>query len=164
MSALRTRKLGADEAGSFAWAEQILEDTGRLAPGQLALVLQRNPDTPLTRSLKHYLIRLKRRHRGSGVRPKNAAAWEFILFDAKALSEAQLDEAHLEQGDGIRPVRDVQTLETAPDRVSKAVIQEMKILNVDWVTLRNLLSLRAREPELFYDLDPGPLSMPQAAA
>jgi hypothetical protein len=161
MSALRTRKLGTHEAGSFAWAERILEDTGRLAPEQLALALQRNPDTPLTRSLKHYLIRLKRRQRGSGVRPKNAAAWEFILFDAKALSETQ-QEGRLEQRDGIRPVRDAQTLETAPDRVSKAVIQEMKILNVDWVTLRNLLSLRAREPELFFDLDVGPLSMPQA--
>ena len=76
---IRTR-----DAGSFEWAEALLADTGRLTPEQVALVLERNPDTPLTRALRHYLIRLKRRDRRPGVKPKNAAAWEFILFDAKA--------------------------------------------------------------------------------
>lgn len=76
--------LSAPVMRSFEWAEALLADTGRLTPEQVALVLERNPDTPLTRALRHYLIRLKRRDRRPGVKPKNAAAWEFILFDAKA--------------------------------------------------------------------------------
>jgi hypothetical protein len=92
----RSRPTAQHPVGSFGWAEAILADTGRLAPEQLALVLEKNPETPLTRSLKHYLVRLKRRERRSGVKPRNAAAWEFILFDAKALYEAKLAELRQE--------------------------------------------------------------------
>jgi hypothetical protein len=59
------------EAGSFEWAEALLEDTGRLTPEQVALVLEKNPDSPLTRTLRHYLIRLKRRDRLPGVKPRS---------------------------------------------------------------------------------------------
>jgi hypothetical protein len=164
MTAARTWKLSAHEAGSFEWAEHILESTGRLTPDQVALALKTNPDTPLTRRLKHYLIRLKRRHRGSGVRARNAAAWEFILFDAKRLYQAKLEETRLEQSNAINSVSDGQISEMAAERAYKAVLQEMQTRNLDWLTLRNLLSLRASEPELFFDLEPVPPSTPQAAA
>jgi hypothetical protein len=52
----------------------------------------------------------------------------------------------------------------AAERAYKAVLQEMQTRNLDWLTLRNLLSLRASEPELFFDLEPVPPSTPQAAA
>ena|SRR5262245_6135444 len=113
--------------GSFPWAEAILVGTGRLTPEQVALVFEKNPDTPLTRTLKHYLVRLKRRERRSGVKPRNAAAWEFILFDAKPLYEAKLQEARLEQAAGISPLCDVQALEMATERACKAVLQEMHV-------------------------------------
>ena len=92
MSALRRARnpgVYTYEAGSFEWAEALLADTGRLTPEQVALVLENNPDTALTSTLRHYLVRLKRRERISGVKPRNAAAWEFILFDAKALYETK---------------------------------------------------------------------------
>jgi len=50
MSALRSAWNGnvcICEVGSFDWAEAVLADTGRLTPEQVALVLERNPDTPL---------------------------------------------------------------------------------------------------------------------
>jgi hypothetical protein len=33
------------------------------------------------------------------------------------------------------------------------VLQEMKAYSIDWMALRDLLSLRRREPELFFDLE-----------
>jgi hypothetical protein len=165
MSTMRaeSRPTARHPVGSFPWAEAILVDTGRLTPEHVALVFEKNPDTPLTRTLKHYLVRLKRRERRSGVKPRNAAAWEFILFDAKALYETKLQEARLQQRSGIGPVRDAQSSEMATERACKAVLQEMRTRNVDWMTLRNLLSLRIREPELFFD-DRDTLSIPQEAA
>jgi hypothetical protein len=139
------------EPGSFEWAETVLAGTGRLTPEQVALVLERNPDTPLTRTLRAYLIRLKRRDRRPGVKPKNAAAWEFILFDAKALYEAKLQEVRPEQGSALIDRHDEQNL--ASERAYKAVLQEMQACSIDWTTLRNLLSLRRREPQLFFDLE-----------
>jgi len=154
MSALRSAWNGnvcTCEAGSFDWAEAVLADTGRLTPEQVALVLERNPDTPLTKTLRAYLIRLKRRDRRPGVKPKNAAAWEFILFDAKALYETKLREVRREQRSALIDRHDEHTL--ASERAYKAVIQEMQACSIDWTTLRNLLSLRRREPELFFDLE-----------
>ena len=154
MSALRRARnpnVCTYEAGSFEWAEAVLADTDRLTPEQVAFVLERNPDTPLTRTLRAYLIRLKRRDRRPGVRPKNAAVWEFILFDAKALYEAKLQEVRREQGSALIDRHDEQTL--ASERAYKAVLQEMQACSIDWTTLRNLLSLRRREPELFFDLE-----------
>jgi hypothetical protein len=84
------------------------------------------------------------------VKPKNTAAWEFILFDAKALYEAKLHEFRREQKSAIDP-HDEQT--PAYERAYKAVLQEMKARSIDWVTLRNLLSLRRREPGLFVGLE-----------
>jgi hypothetical protein len=156
MSALRRTRnpsVCTDEAGSFEWAEAALADTGRLTPGQVALVLKRNPDTPLTRTLRHYLIRLMRRDRRPGVKPKNAAAWEFILFNAKALYETKLEETRREQDSAASSENDEQRLEMAAERAYKATLQEMKVCNIDWMTLRNLLSLRTREPEIFFDLE-----------
>ncbi len=154
MSALRRARnpnVCTYEAGSFEWAEAVLADTDRLTPEQVAFVLERNPDTPLTRTLRAYLIRLKRRDRRPGVKPKNAAAWEFVLFDAKALYETKLQEVRREQRSAFIDRHDEQTLAT--ERAYKAVLQEMKACSIDWMTLRNLLSLRRREPELFFDLD-----------
>ncbi len=124
MSALRrarTPSVCTYEAGSFEWAETVLAGTGRLTPEQVALVLERNPDTPLTRTLRAYLIRLKRR------------------------------EVRREQGSALIDRHDEQTL--ASERAYKAVLQEMQACSIDWTTLRNLLSLRRREPELFFDLE-----------
>src|SRR6266536_3117445 len=119
MSALRSAWNGnacTCEAESFDWAEAVLADTGRLTPEQVALVLERNPDTPLTKTLRAYLIRLKRRERRPGVKPKNAAAWEFILFDAKALYEAKLKEVWRAQGSALTERHDEQTLASCPPR------------------------------------------------
>src|SRR5438874_3575751 len=141
MSAVRNRRnlssYGAN-AGTFEWAEALLAATGRLTPEQVAQVLEKNPATPLTRTLRHYLIRLKRRDRRPGVKPKNAAAWEFILFDAKALYETKLQEVRREQRSGLIDRHDEQTL--ASQRAYKAVIQEMKACSIDWMALRHLLS------------------------
>jgi hypothetical protein len=98
------------------------------------------------------------------VRARNAAAREFILFDAKRLYQAKLEETRLEQSNAINSVSDGQISEMAAERAYKAVLQEMQTRNLDWLTLRNLLSLRASEPELFFDLEPVPPSTPQAAA
>src|SRR5438046_3372345 len=119
---IRTR-----DAGSFEWAEALLADTGRLTPEQVALVPERNPDTPLTRALRHYLIRLKRRDRRPGVKPKNAAAWEFILFDAKALYETRLRE-YLGRGKSTGTGRDAieDRAAAASEHAYKAVLAEMK--------------------------------------
>jgi hypothetical protein len=70
----RNSSLCTHEVGKFDWAEVILADTGRLTPEQVALVLERNPDTPLTRILRAYLIGLKRRERRPGAKAKNVAA------------------------------------------------------------------------------------------
>jgi len=136
--------------GSFDWAEAILADTRRLTPEQVALVLQKNPETPLTRTLRHYLVRLKRRERRSGVKPRNAAAWEFILFDAKALYEIKVAELRLDRGTDANRLEDH---EIAAERAYKAMLEEIKICHIDWVVLRNLLSLPIREPRLFVDLE-----------
>jgi hypothetical protein len=85
------------------------------------------------------------------VKPKNAAAWEFILFDAKALYEAKLQEYRSSRGPDMP-----QDSERAPsEHAYKAVLAEMKagICDMDWTTLRNLISLRLRDPELFFELE-----------
>src|SRR5438046_2331695 len=145
---IRTR-----DAGSFEWAEALLADTGRLTPEQVALVPERNPDTPLTRALRHYLIRLKRRDRRPGVKPKNAAAWEFILFDANALYDAKLREYRDSQSSG--PMKNSE--QAASEHAYKAVLTEIKagVCDMDWTALRNLISLRTRDPELFFELEAG---------
>ena len=140
----------AGNLGSFQWAESLLAATGRLTPEQVALVLERNPATPLTRTLRHYLIRLKRRDRRPGVKPKNAAAWEFILFDAKALYETKLRE-HLDHRAGCDAPADREA--AASEHAYKAVLAEMKadLCDMDWTALRNLFALHIRDPKLFLD-------------
>ena len=158
MSTLRSRSRSSANyaVGSFEWAEAILANTGRLTPEQLALVLENNPDTALTRTLRHYLVRLKRRERTSGVKPRNAAAWEFILFDAKALCETILVEVHQDAHAKMSCHSTREDPEQAAERAYRAVLEEMKICRIDWMTLKNLLSLRGREPTLFFDLDSEP--------
>jgi hypothetical protein len=137
-------------AGSFEWAETILAHTGRLTPEQIAAVLENNPDRPLTRTLKHYLLRLKRRDRLSGVKPRNAAAWEFILFDAKALYEAELEKMRKEPHPGMRDADCIENIESPDERAYRAVVQEIQSCHIDCVTLSKLLSLHDREPTLFF--------------
>jgi|GraSoiStandDraft_9_1057307.scaffolds.fasta_scaffold374961_1 hypothetical protein len=159
MSAVRNRRnlssYGAN-AGTFEWAEALLAATGRLTPEQVAQVLEKNPATPLTRTLRHYLIRLKRRDRRPGVKPKNAAAWEFILFDAKALYETRLRE-YLDRGKSTGTGRDAieDRAAAASEHAYKAVLAEMKanICDMDWMALRNLISLHIRDPRLFLDFE-----------
>ena len=135
--------------GSFEWAEAILAHTGRLTPEQVALVLEQNPDTPLTRTLKHYLLRLKRRERRSGVKPRNAAVWEFILFDAKTLYESKLADLRGQPAERVDDAAEVDEGEAAA-QACKAVLDEMKLCQIDWPALKNLLSLPMREPALFF--------------
>jgi hypothetical protein len=75
----------------------------------------------------------------AGVRPRCAAAWEFILFDAKTLYEAKLQETRLEQGIGISSVSDAHTSEMPTERACKAVLQEMKTRSVDLASARATL-------------------------
>jgi hypothetical protein len=157
MGAVRNRRnLGscAGTVGSFEWAEALLAATGRLTPEQVALVLEKNPATPLTRTLWHYLIRLKRRDRRPGVKPKNAAAWEFILFDAKALYETRLREYldhEKSSGTGRDAMEDREA--AASEHAYRAVLAELKanICDMDWVALRNLISLHILDAKLFLD-------------
>jgi hypothetical protein len=155
MGAVRNRRNLSSctgSVGSFEWAEALLAATGRLTPEQVALVLEKNPATPLTRTLRHYLIRLKRRDRRPGVKPKNAAAWEFILFDAKALYETKLRE-HLDHRTECDAPGDREA--AASEHAYKAVLAEMKadICDMDWMALRNLISLHILDPKLFLDFE-----------
>jgi len=89
------------------------------------------------------------------VKPKNAAAWEFILFDAKALYEAKLREYRDSQSSGPQALENSE--QAASEHAHKAVLAEMKAgaCDMDWTTLRNLISLRTRDPELFFELEAG---------
>ena len=149
-SRTKSRSTACEVAGSFEWAETILANTGRLTPEQIASVLEKNPDRPLTSTLKHYLLRLKRRDRLSGVKPRNAAAWEFILFDAKALYEAKLEQMRRGQHLGMHDVGCIENMETPDERAYRAVVQEIQSCHIDCVTLSKLLSLHVREPTLFF--------------
>ena len=148
-SRTKSRSNASYVAGGFEWAEAILASTGRLTPEQIAAVLEKNPDRPLTRTLKHYLLRLKRRDRRSGVKPRNAAAWEFILFDAKALYEAELEKMRKEQHPGMRDADCIENMEMPDERAYRAVLQEIQSCQIDCGTLSKLLSLHDREPTLF---------------
>ena len=149
-SRTKSRSNACDVAGSFEWAETILANTGRLTPEQIAAVLEKNPERPLTRTLKYYLLRLKRRDRLSGVKPRNAAAWEFILFDAKALYEAELEKMRKEQHPGMRDAGCIENTETPDERAYRAVVQEIQACRIDCATLSKLMSLHVREPTLFF--------------
>ena len=157
MSALRSRSRSSANyaVGSFEWAEAILANTGRLTPEQVALVLENNPDTALTRTLRHYLVRLKRRERTSGVKPRNAAAWEFILFDAKALYETKPVEVQRDAHARTSCHSTREDPEQAAERAYRAARRD-EDLPRRLMTLKNLLSLRGREPRLFFDIDSGP--------
>jgi hypothetical protein len=145
------------ETGSFEWAETLLATNGRLSAEDLALVLETNQGKALTPTLNGYLIKLLRRAREPGRKPKNAAVLDFTFADADERYQElllQFREEDKEEKAQAKAAREKlpKTDEPASERAYKLVCEEMRkdLGVIHWTVLRNHLSLwrNSRHPNV----------------
>jgi hypothetical protein len=148
----------SDEAGSFAWAEIRLLKSRSLSAEDLALVLENNPDKPLTPVLRDYAIKFLRKQRERGRKGRSAPALDFILGDADLAYQEKLLEFHEEARRRKKRAKAAgKTLsraeKSASERAYEFVCVQFKDqlgAAIDWRVMRNYLSLyrQGRYPPL----------------
>jgi hypothetical protein len=139
---------GLPEPGSISWAEQLLRKNKRLSGDELALLIEKNPNPLLPRTLRDYEISFLRRTRKRGVKPGDAAVMDFAVADADDLYHKYLLEFRQEQRQQRTRAKAAGDIlpdgESSPQQLAlERVLEERKadFLGVgSWRGLRNLIS------------------------